>query len=841
MAAYLQRRILRHIADSRYEPRSVAQLASDLGVEESQRSAFEEAVKRLESEGQVLLGSGAQITLPPPGDTVIGTFRGSDRGFGFLIPEEPLAYGDVFIPPRQTGHAMSGDRVKVSVKRDTKRASAPGRSPYVGRVVEVLNASDKPIVGTLIRHRGGFAVQADGRALSDPVVVRDSGAKDAQVGDKVAIELIRVEGEPIEGVITERLGEAGEPDVETLATLRNYSLEEAFPDAVTREARAASEKMNQADAKTRTDLRDTFIATIDPPDARDFDDAISIEKLDPANQPDRACWELGVHIADVAHFVPVGSALDDEAYQRGNSTYLPRKVIPMLPEVLSNGVCSLQEGVDRFAKTVFIRFDGGGHVLSAEFHRSIIHSNKRLTYLEAQALIDGDLREAVKHAKTEANYPRELTQRLGWMNELATTIRKRRLKQGMIVLGLPDVELVFDESGRVTDAVPEDDAFTHTIIEMFMVEANEAAARLFNDLKLPMIRRVHPDPDALSTDELRGFARVAGYNIPSHPNRMELQQLLDAVRGKPAQYSVHLAVLKTLSKAEYAPAPVGHFALASEHYTHFTSPIRRYPDLIVHRALDAYVEVASQLFPTGKPKLAPIAKRMKKDDRCPNEDRLVEMGQHCSRTERNSEQAERDLRKFLVMQLLAEHLGEDFEGTVTGVTNAGVFVQIDKYLTDGFVAAADLPPTGDRWRLNPNTGALVAQRSGRAVTIGARFVVRIASVDLPARRMELVVVEAIGAGGERKPLATHDDDSGKSKKKGKGKGGGKDGKGGKKKSRKQGEGAKQAHQETQKLKGQKKKKKHHRGQGGDADASTKSGNKSRSSKRRGRRRGGGSG
>jgi ribonuclease R len=839
MAAYLQRRILRHIADSRYAPRSVAQLATDLGVEEPQRAAFEQAVKKLESEGQVLLGSGSQITLPPPGDTVIGEFRGSDRGFGFLIPDEPLAYGDVFIPPRQTGHAMSGDRVKVRVRRDTKRASAPGRSPYVGRVVEVLTTSDKPIVGTLIRHRGGYAVQADGRALPDPVTVRDPGAKDAKPGDKVAIELIRIEGEPTEGVIVERLGEAGEPHVETLATIRNYALAEEFPEPVNRQARQASEKMNDPDAQARTDLRDTFIATIDPPDARDFDDAISIDKLDPADQPDRACWELGVHIADVAHFVPIGSALDEEAYARGNSTYLPRKVIPMLPEVLSNGVCSLQEGVDRFAKTVFIRFDGGGHVISAKFHRSIIHSRKRLTYLEAQALIDGDLREAVKHAKTQPHYPRELAERLRWMDELAKTIRQRRLKDGMIVLGLPEVELVFDDTGRVIDAVPEDDAFTHTLIEMFMVEANEAAARLFNELNVPMIRRVHPDPDVLSTDELRGFARVAGYNIPSHPSRHELQQLLDAVRGKPAQYSVHLAVLKTLSKAEYAPAPVGHFALASKHYTHFTSPIRRYPDLIVHRAIDAYVEAAGD---TDKPLVKRAARQVRRDDRVPNEDRLVEMGQHCSRTERNSEQAERDLRKFLVMQLLAEHLGEDFEGTVTGVTNAGVFVQIDKYVTDGFVAAADLPPTGDRWRLNPNTGALVAQRSGQAVTIGHRFVVRIASVDLPARRMELVVVEAIGQGGQRKPLATADDPprppkGKKGQKQGSSQGKSQDAKPGKKKPRKRGGGGKPAATDAPAGKGKKKKKKHHRGKAPD-DATVPTKKKSRKSKRRGKGGGG---
>ncbi|MEM6332146.1 MAG: VacB/RNase II family 3'-5' exoribonuclease [Planctomycetota bacterium] len=803
MPAYLQRRILRHIADQRYAPRTVAQLAADLGMDDEQRAAFEEAVKQLESEGQVLLGSGSQVTLPPPGDTVIGTFRGSDRGFGFLIPDEPLAYGDVFIPPNATGRAMSGDRVKVRVRRDTKRAAAPGRSPYVGRVAEVLTESDQPVVGVLIRYKGGFAVKPDGRVLPDPIRVLDPGAKDAKVGDKIAVELLRVDGSPTEAVIVEVLGEAGEPDVETLSTMRNYGLADAFPEAVVREARAASQKMADADVSARTDLRDVFIATIDPPDARDFDDAISIEKLDPAKESDRACWQLGVHIADVATFVPVGGPLDEEAYARGNSTYLPRRVIPMLPEVLSNGVCSLQEGVDRFAKSVFIRFDGGGNVIDAEFHRSIIHSNKRLTYLEAQALIDGNLREAIKHARTEPHYPRELMQRLKWMDDLAKTIRQRRLRDGMIVLGLPEVELVFDDTGRVIDAVPEDDAFTHTIIEMFMVEANEAAARLFHAMKLPMVRRVHPDPDVLSTDELRGFARVAGYNIPSHPTRHELQQLLDAVRGKPAQYSVHLAVLKTLSKAEYAPSPVGHFALASKHYTHFTSPIRRYPDLIIHRALDAFIEARAEMTPAGgKPNLKRIHKAIAKDKRCPDEEKIAEMGQHCSRTERNSESAERDLRRFLVMQLLAEHLGEDFEGTVTGVTNAGVFVQIDKYVTDGFVAAADLPPTGDRWRLNPNTGALVAQHSGRAVTIGHRFVVRIASVDLPARRMELVVVDGIDSDGRRQPVDGRGKSTGKQggKQHG-GKGGGKSGGKSGGKPRRQSEGSNKSHPPKGKKKG----------------------------------------
>jgi len=333
------------------------------------------------------------------------------------------------------------------------------------------------------------------------------------------------------------------------------------------------------------------------------------------------------------------------------------------------------------------------------------------------------------------------------MNELSRTIRERRFGEGMIVLGLPEVQLIFDDAGHVIDAEPEDDAYTHTLIEMFMVEANEAAARLFHWLDIPMIRRVHPDPDAHGLKDLRTFARVAGFNIPATPSRKELQWLLNKVRDTPAQHAVHMAVLKTLSRAEYAPTPVGHFALASEHYTHFTSPIRRYPDFVVHRSLNAVIDAQRERFgSTEKPlrgkALKQIGKAVAADPRVPDEQSLVEIGRHCSNTERNSTDAERELRKFLVLQLLATRLGEDFGATVTGVTGQGAFLEIDHYLVDGFVKLADLPgDKADRWKLNQNTGALVAQRSGRIISIGDRFTVRIASVDLPRRQMELVVLD----------------------------------------------------------------------------------------------------
>ncbi len=755
MPGRYSKRILSYLADPRYQPRQTNKLAADLGISDDEIDDFRLAVEQLVSEGQVVLGSSNAVVLPPPGRERVGTFRLNRRGFGFLVPDSLMEHGDLFIPAGRTGGAMTGDVVRASVSHQPGRAKGSGRSPYTGTIVEVLKRADRRYVGQLMQAGKGWVVKADGNLLTDPVVIRDPHAKDAKPGDKVVVELIEYPSEkaPAEGVITEVLGERGRPDVETLATMRAFGLPDHFPENILQEARDASHAFDDNTVPAdREDLTGELICTIDPPDAKDFDDAISIRRLDPSKEPNGAAFELGVHIADVSSFVKQGTELDEHAYARGNSTYLPRKVVPMLPELLSNGVCSLQEGVNRFCKSAFIRFTPEGGVAGQRFANTVIRSAKRLTYLEAQALIEGRPEaEARTHARSETPYPPRLIDHLKLMDELARVLRTHRLKGGMITLSLPDVELVFDDDGHVTDAMPEDESFTHTIIEMFMVQANEAVARHFDSIDMPMIRRIHPDPDVHDIGELHNFARVAGFNIPARPSRSELQALLDAVRGKPAQHAVHMAVLKTLSKAEYAPDLIGHFALASEHYTHFTSPIRRYPDLVVHRALAAYLQAASDQPPTGK-NAKKLARDLGDDPRCPDLEALTKIGQHCSATERNSESAERNLRDFLVLQLLSNHLGEDFEGTVTGVTGSGIFVQIDRFLIDGFINIAALPSSGggrhgDRWRLNRQTGALVAERSGDTIGIGHRFMVRIATVDPPARQLDLVIVSKLGNSG----------------------------------------------------------------------------------------------
>jgi len=743
-------RILRHLQHDRYSPTRIDQLAEDLQVPEEDRDDFRAAVRKLEDLDQVVLTEQDRVVLPPVGDEVTGVFKRNPRGFGFIIPRSTNAHGDLFVPPHATMEALTGDLVRAEVHRDRRprRARGKGDSPFYGQIVEILERKQSNFTGEISKRGGQWLVFPDGKALDDPIIVRDVGAKNAREGDKVVVELtVYPEGDALaEGVITKVLGDAGEPDVETQAIIEAYSLPGEFPEECLEQTRAVTQAFDQEierifengeAPKQREDRTGDFIITIDPPDARDFDDAISLERTEDG-------WRLGIHIADVAHFIPSGSPLDEEAAQRGNSVYLPRLVIPMLPELLSNGICSLQEGVPRFCKSAYIEYDRKGNVLRQGVASTVIKSDKRLTYLEAQALIDGNVEEAKKHTKSEPEYSEQLVSTLKEFDRLARAIRERRRRAGMIHLDLPDVELIFDDEGHVVDAEPEDDAFTHTIIEMFMVEANEAVARLFENLQVPLLRRVHPDPTPGDFDDLRDFVKVAGYRIPKNPTREELQGLLDATAGTPAAPAVHMAVLRTLTKAEYSPHLIGHFALASEAYAHFTSPIRRYPDLTVHRALAEYLKRTDNGAspPSSDQARKNLGKELREGADCPDEQTLVEIGRRCSTTEQNASDAERELRSLLVMQMLAERIGEEYEGVVTGVANAGVFVRLNKYLIEGMIRTSDLPVAdgkGGRWRIDPRSGALVHEGSGRSFRMGDRLAVLITNVDLPHRKLDLVV------------------------------------------------------------------------------------------------------
>lgn len=732
MAKHFSERIIEFLGNPEYRPMRARKLAHAMGIAEAHRGDFHDAVDALRRSGRVVLGSNNAVSLPQRGGQIVGTFRGNPRGFGFVVPDEDTAHGDLYIPENETLDAVTGDRVLCVVFRRGKR---DGKAAFGGRIIEVVERGNSQFVGQLHNNENVWYVEPDGKTLHGPVLIGDPGAKSAKAGDQVVIELTQYprEGKPARGVIVERLGHQNDPGVDLVSICRQFHLPDAFPDEVISETRALARSFDPDALEREREVVEELVITIDPDDARDFDDAISLRRLggqsgdgrktkkksktSPLSQP---AWELGVHIADVSHFVRPGTALDDEAQERGTSVYLPGKVIPMLPETLSNGLCSLQEKEPRLCKSAFIRYDTGGRVVGARFANTIIRSDKRLTYGQATQILEGKKR----------GFPKPVVELVQRMDELARVIRKRRLDDGMIVLDLPDVHLILDDDGRVVGAEPEDTSFSHTIIEMFMVEANEAAARLLHGLGAGYLRRIHPKPDADSLENMARFVQASGFKMPKKIEPKDMQKLLDDLRGDPESYAINIAVLRSMSLAEYSPKPIGHFALASDNYAHFTSPIRRYPDLLVHREIDRNLAE-----PKKKAK-----KKGKKADGAAASKALVAMGKQMSYLSRRAESAERELKSVKVLTLLKDQIGEEFEGVVTGVTNFGMFVQHPKYLTDGLLRIEDLGD--DWWDVNTRTGRITGERSGETFALGSKINVRIDQVDVPGRQLNLILADA---------------------------------------------------------------------------------------------------
>jgi len=705
----LSARILRHLGRKDYRPQRPRKLARAMGLEEKEYGSFRAAVKELMRAGRVVLGGGNNLMLPAAGTgTIIGSFRGHQRGFGFVVPDSPTNHGDLFIPPGATLNAITGDTV---VARITRRGKGVDETRVEGEIVEILARGQNRFVGELVREGREWLMIPDGHLLYSPVRVGDVSSTRAKAGDQVVVELTEFPsaGRPARGVIVEVLGRRGDPGIDTISIIRQYHFRDEFPEEVLEDARRAIREYDlDEELARREDLRDEVIITIDPDEAKDFDDAISIRRLPRG-------YELGVHIADVSVFVQPGHPLDHEAGLRGNSIYLPRHVLPMLPEVLSNGLCSLQEGEPRLAKSVFIEYDAKGNRKSTRFANSVIQSRKRLTYAEATKILEGGGQD----------YEPEVVELLQQMDHLARLIQKRRLANGMIVLDIPEVELVLDDENEVIDVEPADTSFSHTIIEMFMVEANEAVAELMTKLGVPHLRRIHPEPPAESQRKLAAFLRALAVPVPEKLDRWDLIRLLAKVRGRPESFSVNLSVLRSMAQAEYSPKMIGHFALASEHYSHFTSPIRRYPDLVTHRLLQQYL--------TGQ------LRTRKQRASVPSMQTLTEIGKRCSYTERRAEAAERELHQLKILRLLEKRLGDEEDGTITGATNIGVYVQLNKYLIDGLLRFSDMED--DWWHIDARTGQAVGQRSGIRIGIGDRVRVRLASVDLASRELDLALVE----------------------------------------------------------------------------------------------------
>ena len=678
------------LAAPNYHPLRRAELAGKLRLNDAERRDYRRVLEDMIEKGEVVRIRQDRFVLPQEADLVTGRIQINEKGFAFVVPEPP-AESDVYIAQEDTWVAMQNDKVLVRLNRERRE---PRRS---GRVIRILERANLSIVGTLQKTpRFHYVVPDDPRFIHDVYI---KPAHNAQIGDKVVVKLAEWTSRHVnpEGEIVEVLGKATAPGVDILSILRKYQLPTSFSPQTLTEAEHITETIPPG----RLDLRKKFIVTIDPDDAKDFDDAINVDEL-----PDGG-WRLGVHIADVSHYVKSGNALDREARARGNSVYLVDRVVPMLPEKLSNGVCSLRPREDRLTMSCFIEYSPKVAVRKVEFASSVIHSRHRLTYKEAFARLeskDGD----------------ELTHELKKMWRLASKIRAQRFAQGALELGFPEVKVRLDKHGRPTHIEKIFYDISHQLIEEFMLVANEAVARFICNRQVPGIYRIHEDPDVEKLRDFREYARSFGYKVGDVTQRRELQKLLAAVKDKPEEYAVNLALLRSLRQARYSPQPVGHYGLSKKYYTHFTSPIRRYADLVVHRTLRGLIVKGER--PQSVADLAKIA-------------------EHTSRTERVAAEAEKEsveLKKieYFQQQLLTGKL-DTLEAVVSGVRNFGFFVELTESLVQGLVHVSTL--ADDFFHYDEVRERLVGKRTRRVIQIGDKLKVQVERVDVFKRQIDFGV------------------------------------------------------------------------------------------------------
>lgn len=701
----LEAQIENYVARDGYRPVKPKVIAKKLGITPENHREFKRAVKSLIKQGRITWGSKhllmkAQEKKAKAGG-VFGTFRMTTKGFG-VVKTSPdthdLGSVDVHIPSRSCLDATTGDRVRIKIIKQR-----PGRDiEFGGRVEEVLERRTHRFVGTYFEEFEWGYVQIDGKQFFEPIVVGDSGAKNCRQGDKVVIEMVRfpsahTEGE---GVVVEVLGPYGKPGVDTRLIMNQYGLEPEFPENVLAEARKQADKFDESIQDDRVDLTDEIIITIDPKDARDFDDAISLKRIENGH------WLLGVHIADVSHFVRPNTALDDEAYRRGTSVYLPDRVVPMLPEVISNNLASLQPDRVRYAMSAFIEYTEDGAWIKTDVKRTAIKSKRRFTYEEVDDFLERPL--AWKRKIDPATF--SLLER---MHKLAMMLKARRVRDGAIELHLPDIKVELDGKGKVAGARALANTESHQIIEEFMLAANVAVASLFVKLDIPCLRRVHAKPDIGKLEDLTEFVQGLGIKCDSLVSRFEIQRLVERVKPLPQKQAVNFALLKSMSKAKYSPEEEGHYALGADAYCHFTSPIRRYPDLVIHRMVGSLADGT-------KPS---VDKRT-----------LTRIGNDCSASEENAERAERDLIKLKLLGFFADKIGMKLDAVITGVKRPGFFAQGTDLPVEGFVSVHSLP--ADKYRFDPRAMSLEGYRSDNTFRLGDQVIVRVSKVNMDLRELD---------------------------------------------------------------------------------------------------------
>ena len=725
----LREQILRLLSAPKYRPLDQRELGKALGRKSGVRMGLNEVLRQLEQSGEIARIRKNRYVLPSEADLVTGTLHVHQAGYAFLSREKP-GEPDLFIAAENTGTAMHGDKVVARITRDERYPrTKSGRERTEGRVIRILERAHDSLVGTLQQSKNFFYVVPDDPRIVHNVYVQVPPQpplpKTPRAGDKVVVHLERWESRHVnpEGQIIEVLGPSSAPGVDMLSIIRKYHLPVEFPRKVLDEAQRIPETVEPEMFEGREDLRDEFIVTIDPDDARDFDDAINVERIPGGG------WRLGVHIADVAAYVKPGAALDREAYKRGNSVYLPDRVIPMLPERLSNGVCSLNPAVNRLTHSVFIEFAKDGRVRSSRFARTVIRSARRLTYREAYAILRGAPND-------------QLSERLHLAWELASFLRRKRFAQGSLDLDFPEVKVRLDEQGTpiLLERIENDES--HQLVEEFMLAANEAVARELKNRSIPTIYRVHENPDPDKLAEYRELVLSYNYKAGDLTNRSELQRLLASLAGKPEEQALKIGLLKSLKRARYAAQPLGHFGLAKSNYTHFTSPIRRYADLVVHRAL---VRDATLWRPGGG------ARRPIHEESKIGLEQMVPTAEHISITERVAADAEMDAVKMKKLEFFQRQLDardpQVFRATVIDVRNYGLLLELPDVLLTGLVHVSSLPD--DFYVFQPSQRQFVGRQSRRRFSVGDQLRVFVARVDRFKGQVDFAIVNGIQPKPER--------------------------------------------------------------------------------------------
>lgn len=674
------------------ETRLYALLARPMRAEELKKylpayskQQIRQALDQLTNEGKILKNKKNRYAHAEHYGCLTGVFQATERGYGFVTPETPDENGDVFIPPYATGKAWQGDRVLVHL------TDSPRGHKREGEVMRILSLCTDEVTGTVMQRGKTVFVRPASKKYPDLIIPKNR-TLDARSGDRVAVKVMfRGDGRlSAQGAITQIFGRNGTMEASIAAILHENGITVPFPDEVLRQADACGDTVDPAEAARRMDLREKLIFTIDGDDARDFDDAVSLEPMENGHML------LGVHIADVSHYVTPGSPLDDEAYRRGTSVYYPGHVVPMLPVALSNGICSLNPDVDRLAFSAFLEVDKDGRCHKSQFAKTVIRSKARMTYRKMNEIFDGNEERRAEYAF--------LTETADRMHALSQAMRRRRMERGALDLDLPEAEILTDEIGEPVEVSFRARGDAEKMIEEFMLAANEAVAAYMTHRNNPTVYRVHESPDPEKLRVFAQFARPFGYRVDaSKPNdTAQLQAVLDGAKDDPRQRALPTLLLRSLARARYDAECLGHYGLQAKEYLHFTSPIRRYPDLVAHRML--FKAISGQQYT--------------KSDWVFCE----EAASQSTTREFAADTAERDIDKLYLAAYMEQFIGQDFDGEVSGVTSFGLFVSL-KNAVEGLIRVEDLP--GDDYEFDDQKMMLIGRRSRVRYTMGTPMRVRL--------------------------------------------------------------------------------------------------------------------